>query len=73
MSEMEPEIRDFLVKVASSFSMSALWMLINATLGIGFNYAFFKSTPSLGNYIFYAWFLASLTALLWYLKRKWEL
>jgi hypothetical protein len=72
MSEMEPDIKNFLSKVLSSLSMSLLWMLINTTVGIAFNYAFFDNKPSLGNYIFYAWFLASLVFLVVYLKKKWK-
>ena len=73
MSNMEPEVRDFLVRVASSLSMGLLWLLVNCTVGIYFNYAFFDHSPSLGNYIFYAWFLISLTFLVIYYKRKWNL
>jgi hypothetical protein len=72
MSEMEPDIKDFLFKVMSSLSMSLLWLLINTTMGIGFNYAFFENKPSIGNYIFYAWFLASLFLLISYLRKKWK-
>jgi hypothetical protein len=72
MSSVEPEVKDFLLRVASSFSMGALWLLVNGTFGIGLNYAFFKSRPALGNYIFYAWFLMSLTALILYYRKKWK-
>ena len=72
MSNMEPEVTEFLARVASSFSMGALWLLINGTLGIGFNYAFFTGNPVLSNYIFYVWFVASLSFLLLYLKKKWK-
>jgi hypothetical protein len=73
MSEMEPDIKNFLYKVMSSFSMSLLWLLINSTIGIAFNYGFFENRPSLGNYIFYTWFLGSLYFLIVYLKKKWKL
>jgi hypothetical protein len=72
MSEMEPEARDFLVKIATSISMGMLWMLINSTIGIGFNFAFFQDKPRIGNYIFYVWFLVSLTWLIFYYRRKWK-
>ena len=73
MSSMEPDVRDFLVKIANSLAISLFWMIANAIIGIAFNYAFFDDTPTLGNYIFYAWFLLSLGGLLFYLKRKWNL
>jgi hypothetical protein len=72
MSSVEPEVKDFLLRVASSFSMGALWLLVNGTLGIGLNYGFFSGRPTIGNYIFYAWFLISLAALLFYLRKKWK-
>ncbi len=72
MSEMEPEVRNFLSKILSSISMTLLWLLINSTVGIGFNYAFFEKKPSLGNYIFYVWFIVSFFFLLRYLLRKWN-
>lgn len=72
MSEMEPDVRNFLSKILSSISMTLLWMLINSTIGIGLNYAFFEEKPSLGNYIFYVWFLVSFVFLLRYLLKKWN-
>ena len=73
MSEMEPETRQFLLKIASSLSVSLLWMLINASVGIAFGFAFFKDTPTWANILFYGWFIISLVWLLFYLKRKWDL
>ncbi len=72
MSETEPDVWNFLRKILSSISISLLWLLINSTIGIGLNYAFFENKPSLGNYIFYAWFLISFIFLLRYLFRKWN-
>jgi len=73
MSEMEPDIKNFLSKVLSSLSVSLLWLLVNSTVGIGFNFGFFENKPSLGNYIFYTWFLISLYFLVVYLIKKWKL
>ena len=72
MSEMEPDVRSYLSKILSSISMTMLWMLINSTIGIGLNYAFFDNKPSVANYIFYVWFLLSLAFLARYLYRKWK-
>jgi hypothetical protein len=69
---MEPEVKDFLTKVISSISMALLWLLINSTIGIGYNFAFFEGSPSTGNFIFYGWFLLSLFFLLRYLYNKWK-
>ncbi len=73
MSEMEPEVGKYLAKILSSISMTLLWMLINTTIGIGLNYAFFDNKPSRANYIFYIWFLLSLALLLRYLYKKWKI
>ena len=72
MSSMEPEVRDFLAKIATSISMVLLWMLINCTIGIGLNYGFFDDKPTIANYIFYAWLAASLCGLIFYLVSKWK-
>ncbi len=72
MSEMEPDVGNYLAKILSSISMTLLWMLINSTVGIGLNYAFFENQPKRGNYIFYMWFIVSLFFLTRYLLRKWK-
>ena len=72
MSNMEDETREFLVKIATSISVALLWMLINSTIGIAFNLAFFENRPGVGNYIFYAWFIVSLIALIFYFRKKWR-
>ena len=72
MSNMEPETRDFLVKIATSISIGMLWLLINSTIGIAFNFAFFEHRPGIGNYIFYVWFLLSLIWLISYYRKKWK-
>jgi hypothetical protein len=69
---MESETRDFLVKIATSLSVGLLWLLINTTIGIAFNLAFFEKKPGIGNYIFYAWFISSLIALVIYYRKKWK-
>ena len=72
MSEMEPEVRNYLVKIAVSISAVLLWMLLNVTIGIGFNYAFFTKTPTTGNIIYYGLLLLSLILLIRFLIRKWR-
>jgi len=72
MSDMEQETRDFLAKIATSISVGLLWLLINSTIGIAYNFAFFEGRPHVGNYIFYAWFLVSLTWLIFYYRKKWK-
>ncbi len=72
MSGMEPEVKNFLSKISTSLSVGLLWLLINTTIGIGFNFAFFEDQPTIGNYIFYAWFLLSLFLLIIFYRKKWK-
>lgn len=72
MSEMEPDIKNFLSKILSSISVTLLWFLVNTTIGIGFNYAFFENKPSVKNYIFYIFFIITFVLLVIYFKKKWK-
>ncbi len=73
MSGIEPEVKSFLSRIATSLSVGLLWLLVNSTIGIGFNFAFFENKPTLGNYIFYSWFLLSLFLLIIFYRKKWKL
>ena len=73
MSGIEPEVKSFLSRIATSLSVGLLWLLVNSTIGIGFNFAFFENKPTPGNYIFYSWFLLSLFLLIIFYKKKWKL
>lgn len=72
MSNIEPDVKKFLIRIINSLAIGLLWLLINSTIGIGLNYAFFEGRPTAGNYIFYAWFLISLFFLIVYYRRKWK-
>lgn len=69
---MEPEVRAFLIRIVNTISMGMLWMLTNATAGIKFGYAYPEKEFTMGNYIFYAWLVLSLVALIWYMIRLWS-
>jgi hypothetical protein len=69
---MEPEVKDFLLRIVNTISMGLVWLLVNMSVGIYYGFAFFEDKPSVGNYIFYVWFIISLGFLLLYLKRKWK-
>ena len=69
---MEPDVKAFLLVIVQSISMAMLWLLLNMTFGIYFNYAFFDNGFSLGNVIYYLFLIASFIFLLIYLKRKWK-
>ncbi len=69
---MEPEMSEFLMRIVQTISMGMLWLLINMTIGIKFEFAFFEGRPTIGNYIYYLFFLASLGALIFYFHKKWK-
>jgi hypothetical protein len=69
---MEPDVREFLVRIMQTISMSIVWLLVNMTLGIYFDFAFFENKPSSGNYLFYLWFIISFILLLRYFRNKWK-
>lgn len=69
---MEADVKKFLLKIAATIAAVLLWMLINSSIGIALNYAFFDDKPTAGNYIFYAWFIASLVLLILYVRKKWK-
>lgn len=72
MSGMEPDVKNFLSKIVTSLSVGLLWLLVNSTIGIRFNFAFFENKPTIGNYIFYVWFLASLFFLIKFYRKMWK-
>lgn len=69
---MEPEVKDFLVRIVQSLSMGMLWLLINMSIGIYYGFAFFDERPGTWNFVYYAGFILSLFLLIAYLKRKWK-
>ena len=69
---MEPDIKEFLLRIVQTISVGILWLLVNMCLGIYLGFAFFEDHPTLGNYIFYALFLASFALLIYYLRKKWK-
>lgn len=69
---MEPDIRQFLLRIVQGISMTMLWLLINMTVGIYWGFAFFDNRPSAGNYIYYAAMAISFFFLLKYLGKKWR-
>jgi len=69
---MEPDARALLTKVSKSLSVALLWMLVNMTFGIFFDFGFIHSSISLANILFYIFMLGSLSALIWYLLKLWK-
>ena len=69
---IEPEVRRFLSNIMFSIGIGLLWLIINITLGIFFGWMFFVKMPTVGNYIYYGWFVLSFAALIIILVRRWQ-
>lgn len=70
---MEDETREFLLRIVNTVSIVLLWMMVNVFIGIYKGFAFFEERPGWTNYVYYAFALISLVALIFHLKRKWKL
>jgi len=69
---MEDDVREFLVRILNTIAVGMIWLIVNMTVGIYFDFAFFENRPTLGNYIFYAWFIVSFFFFIRYLVKKWK-
>jgi len=72
MSGMEPEARDFLIRVSLSILAGLTWLFTNVTAGIFLGWLFFDTHPTKGNYIFYSWLLLSFAGLILIYLRLWK-
>lgn len=69
---MEPGIKEYLTRILNTLAVGLLWLAINTTAGIMYDHAFVHGEIDLGNILFYAWFLISLVAFLWWVIRLWK-
>ncbi|MEP6512403.1 MAG: hypothetical protein ABJA79_00945 [Parafilimonas sp.] len=69
---MEPEAKEFLQRVSFTLLAGLVWMAINSTAGIMYNYAFIEGKLRIGNIIFYVWLVVSFVLLLWFYIRLWK-
>ena len=73
MSEgFEPEVRKYLVKILNSLCFGLLWLSLNVLGGLYWGYGTVKGKLSLGNILFFSWFILSLAVLLYYYYRIWR-
>lgn len=68
----EDDIIGFLILIVQTLSMIILFVMVNVTLGLFFNLAFFEDGIGLKNILYYLFFLASLFFLTRYLIKKWK-
>ena len=69
---MEPEAKKYLVKVLNSLLYGLLWLALNVLGGLYWGYGIIEKKISFYNILFFAWFLLSLLALLYYYYRVWK-
>jgi hypothetical protein len=68
---MEPEMVAFLRRVAKSIFIGFTWLAVNAIAAIKGDNAFIGDHITLGNVLFYLWFLISLLILIFFYKKMW--
>jgi len=72
MSQVEPEVKDFLKRVVLTVFFGLLWMMLNMTLGLYFGLLFIDDKISVGNIIFYLFAAISLVLLIWFYYKTWK-
>ncbi len=68
----EDDIRGFFVLIVQTLSMIILFVMVNITLGLFFNLAFFEGSIHIKNILYYLFFLGSLIFLIRYIIKKWN-
>jgi hypothetical protein len=69
---MEPGVKEYLLRILNTLSLGLLWMAINSTAGIMYDLAFVHEHATIGNILFYIWFVISLGVYLWWVIRVWS-
>ena len=68
----EDDIIGFLILIVQTLSMIILFIMVNVTLGLFFNLAFFEGSISLKNILYYLFFLWSIIFVVRYIHKKWS-
>ncbi|TSA63104.1 MAG: hypothetical protein D4R41_01595 [Sediminibacterium sp.] len=71
---MDPVVSEYLKRILNTISFTVLWMAINSTAGIMYQFAYLQEGASIQveNILFYLWLIVSFLALLYYLIRLWK-
>jgi hypothetical protein len=69
---MEPQSLAFLKRIASTMGILLLWMMLNTTIGIAFNYAFFENALQWQNIFFYLFFVLNTIGTIFWLRTLWK-
>lgn len=68
---MEPEAAAFLRRVANSLAIGFIWLAVNAIAAIKGDNAFIGDHITVGNILFYIWFVLSIVILVLLYKKIW--
>ena len=68
---MEPEAAAFLKRVANSLTIGFIWLAVNATAAVKGDNAFIGDHITIGNILFYIWFIISIIILIKLYKKIW--
>jgi hypothetical protein len=68
----DPEVKQYFRKIANSFAVGALWLLLLGLSGFAFGLAVFKDVVRWYNLVYYGVLLISLSLLLLYYYRLWR-
>jgi hypothetical protein len=69
---MEPGVKKYLIRIVNTLSLGLLWLALNSTFGIMYDYAFIHDHIRTGNILFYIFFLSSLAAFIWWAIYVWS-
>jgi hypothetical protein len=69
---IEPEVKDFLKRILQTVSMGMLFLIVHMTFGLYLNWGFYEEKISVGNVIYYIFFILSLVGLLLYYNKLWK-
>jgi hypothetical protein len=68
---MDPEMAAFFKRISYTVLIAFIWLAINATAAIKGDNAFIGDHITLGNVIFYVWFIVSVIILIVIYKKMW--
>jgi uncharacterized PurR-regulated membrane protein YhhQ (DUF165 family) len=68
---MDPEMAAFFRRIGYTILIALIWLAINATAAIKGDNAFIGDHITLGNIIFYVWFIISVILLIVIYKKMW--
>jgi hypothetical protein len=72
MSLLEPDVKDFLQRIIKSIFLGLIWIMLNSTIGIYFGLMFVNDKITIGNILFYIFFIGSLALLIRFYYRIWK-